>query len=338
MLARRSAAAAAAATPLDAGLAARLDSLQRAMRPTPVVQLSLDGLDLHAKLEMTNLAGSVKDRPALWILKSAFERGEIGPQTTVIESSSGNFAIALATFCRLLGLRFIPVVDPNISRVNEAALAALCPALARVDVPDDTGGYLKSRLAKVRELLASTPDSYWTNQYANADGMMAHYHLTAGEILDQVPRIDYLFVGVSTGGTLAGLSRRLGERHPRAKVIAVDAEGSVIFGAPPRKRYIPGIGSSIVPELVKLARIDDVVHVSELETVAGCRELLDRHHVFAGGSTGTVYAAIRKTLVPRRVGGRSPSVVFLAADRGLPYLGTVYDPAWVAWLRERHGP
>src|SRR5215216_7690911 len=97
------------------GLVARLEQLRRTLRPTPHVPLAVEGMDLFAKLEYVNPVGSIKDRPAFWILKRAAERGDISENTTVIESSSGNFASALAAFTRLVGLKFIPVIDPNIS-------------------------------------------------------------------------------------------------------------------------------------------------------------------------------------------------------------------------------
>jgi cysteine synthase A len=96
----------------------RLGRIAKVIRETPVVRLkdpAVEGIDLYAKLEFFNGVGSIKDRPAFWILKRAIERGEVDAQTTIIESSSGNFACALSAFCRMLELKFIPVVDPNVS-------------------------------------------------------------------------------------------------------------------------------------------------------------------------------------------------------------------------------
>jgi N-(2-amino-2-carboxyethyl)-L-glutamate synthase len=112
--------------------------------------------------------------------------------------------------------------------------------------------------------------------------------------------------------------------------VAVDAEGSAIFGQPPRPRHIPGLGSSIVPPLVDGALIDDVVIVSECATVAGCHALLARHGVLAGGSTGSVYAAIERYFADYH--GPRPTVAFLCADRGTAYLDTVYNPEWARAL------
>src|SRR6266568_1784628 len=211
-------------------LVARLAQLGNILRPTPHVPLAVEGLQLFAKLEYVNPVGSIKDRPAFWILKRAAERGEICDETTVIESSSGNFASALAAFTRLVGLRFIPVIDPNISGTYESFLRRTCATVVKVEQRDDTGGFLKTRLQMVQHLCDTVPNAYWTNQYGNLDAVDAHYQLTAGEICADFATLDYVFIGVSTAGTIAGISRRLKERYPKVRIIAVDTPGSVIFG------------------------------------------------------------------------------------------------------------
>jgi len=302
----------------------RVAYAERIIRETPVVRLDEEHLTLYAKLELFNGVGSIKDRPAFWILKRAIERGQIGPNTTIIESSSGNFACALASFCRILGLNFIPVVDPFVSPVYESFLRTQCETVVKVEECDDSGGYLKTRLRIVDTLLSQYSDAYWPNQYENPDGMAAHYHLTAAEVCRALPDLDYVFIGVSSAGTLAGVSRRLKEHNPAIRVIAVDAEGSVIFGGPPKKRSIPGIGSSISPPLIKEALFDDVVIVNEADTVAACHHLLKRHGLFVGGSTGTVYSAIQRYFAayqPRK----QPQVLFFCCDRGVAYLHNVFS-------------
>src|SRR5438552_15725823 len=124
-------------------LSTGLDLLRNTLRPTPHVQLAMKGMDLFAKLEYVNPVGSIKDRPAYWILKRAVERREICEETTVIESSSGNFAAALATYTQLVGLRFIPVIDHNISITCESFLRRSCPTVVKAEDSDDTGGYSK---------------------------------------------------------------------------------------------------------------------------------------------------------------------------------------------------
>lgn len=302
----------------------RVAYAEQIIRETPIIRLDEDHLVLYAKLEFLNGIGSIKDRPAFWILKRAIERGQVGPNTTIVESSSGNFACALATFCRILRLNFIPVVDPFVSPVYESFLRTQCETVVKVEESDDSGGYLKTRLRMVQTLLSRYPDSYWPNQYENPDGMAAHYHLTAAEVLRVLPDVDYVFIGVSSAGTLAGVSRRLKEHNPAIRIVAVDAEGSVIFGQPPKKRSIPGLGSSISPPLVKEAIVDEVVIVNEVDTVAACHHLLRRHGLFVGGSTGTVYSAIQRYF-SGRVLSVQPKVLFFCCDRGTAYLHNVFS-------------
>jgi len=324
------------ASAVDHDLLHRVQLLQRMARETPVVRLDFEGLKLHAKLEFQNPFGSLKDRAALWIIKAAIERGEVTAQTTVVESSSGNFASALAFFCRMLKIAFIPVIDPNITGSYENFLRRTCAQVVKVEERDDTGGFLKTRLAKVEELRRTLPHAFWTNQYGNPDNTDAHYNTTGLEICKafEGSSLDYVFLGVSSGGTISGVSKRVKQHFPNAKIIAVDAVGSVIFGGPPKKRYIPGIGSSIVPPLVSQAIIDQVIHIPERDTATACQELLFRHGLFVGGSSGTVYAAIQKEAPHIQSATHPPNVVFLCADRGSAYLDTVYDPEWVKRLHD----
>src|SRR3989454_5599054 len=210
----------------------------------------MKGMDLFTKLEYVNPFGSIKDRAAYWILTRAAERGDICKETTLTKSSPGTFAAALAAFTHLVGLRFIPVIAPNISGAYESFLRRICPTVVKVEDRDDTGGFLKTRLQKVKELCATIPNAYWTNQYGNPDAMEAHYELTATEICADFDSLDYVFIGVSTAGTIAGVSRRLKGHYPNNRVIAVDTEGSAIFGGAPSKRDIPGLWSSIVQQLL----------------------------------------------------------------------------------------
>jgi 2,3-diaminopropionate biosynthesis protein SbnA len=315
---------------VDQELLARVEALGAALRPTPVVRLANPRLNLFAKLEYNSVVGSLKDRPAYYMMRDAIRSGLVHRTTTIIESSSGNTGAALAVFCRILGLTFVPIVDPNIQNHYRGLLQSTCAEVVRVDKRDETGGYLKTRLAKVKELLETIPEVFWTDQYRNPSAVAAHYEMTAGEIIASFSALDYVFVAVSTAGTIAGVSQRLKAHFPNVKVVAVDAEGSVIFGQRPRRRYIPGIGSSIVPDLLRYALIDDTVQVRELDTIDACHELMREHQILAGGSSGSSYAAIKSYpfLEP------NPTVLFLCADRGTAYMDTIYDAGWVAWRRE----
>jgi cysteine synthase A len=172
------------------------------------------------------------------------------------------------------------------------------------------------------------PGAIWVNQYANDRNWEAYYHGTGAELSDQlVHPPDVLFAAVSTTGSILGCARRLRERFPELRVVAVDAVGSVIFGPSAGPRELPGIGSSRVPELCRPEEIDDVVHVDDVDAALGCRELLLAEGIFAGGSTGAVVAAIERGLpaLPRPC-----RIVAIFPDRGDRYLDLVYDDDWLA--------
>lgn len=312
---------------MDRQLWRRIEDMGRRLPRTALVRLRHPRVELFVKIETANPGGSAKDRAAYWILREAVRRGDITRATTVVESSSGNFALALALFCRELGVDFVPVLDPNVNATTERRLRELCTRVEKVDRPDEVGGFLLSRLRRVTEVVETVDGAYWPNQYANPDGARGHYELTGAELAQQLGRLDYLFVGVGTGATIAGLSQRLTRPPHRTRVVAVDVEGSMIFGSKPRRRFIPGIGSGIRPPLIDQALIADQVTVSEWEEVAGCRQLLREHGLFAGGSTGCVYAAVNRYFEDHS--GPPPAVAFLCADGGAPYRDTVYNDRWV---------
>ena len=301
---------------------------------TPLNKLEHEHINLFCKLEYNNLMGSVKVRPAFYILQEAIKRGEITQETTIIESSSGNFAIALATLCKQIGIKFIPVIDPNINPVYENLLRVFSHEVVKVTDRDETGGFLLTRIQTVNRLLNETKNSFWTNQYGNPDSARAHYFGLGAEIADSFETLDYAFIGVSSGGTITGISQRLKERYPNVKIIAVDTAGSVIFGQEPQKRYIPGIGSSMRPDILKGAIIDEVVHVSEEDTVKVCYQLYADHGIFAGGSSGTSYWAIENYFKDQKHVVK-PNVVFLCPDGGMPYVNTIYNQEWVQWLHQQ---
>jgi cysteine synthase A len=315
----------------------QLRHLEKVVGNTPVQRIESKRFELFCKLEFLNFTGSVKDRPAFYVIKKGVESGIIGPNSTIIESSSGNFASALAAIARNLNIQFIPVIDPNIVKSYENFLYLCCDSVAKVTERDDQGGFQRTRIGKVSDLIQQIPHSFWPDQYGNPLCMEAHYYTTGAEICEQVAPLDFAFIGVSSGGSIAGISNRLKEHFPKIKIIAVDALGSVIFNDQSRRRYIPGIGSTSRPALVDKAIIDEVVWVSEPETVKACHRLLRHHGIFGGGSTGTVYAAIEDYFKDYRGSGRKPRVLMLSPDRGHAYLDTVYNHQWCSWLMAQHG-
>jgi cysteine synthase A len=205
--------------------------------------------------------------------------------------------------------------------------------IAMVEERDDQGGYLQTRIKRVQQLLRAEPNAFWINQYANDNNWRAHYEGTGAEIADSLEYADIFVAGVSTSGSIMGTSRRMREKFPMLRVVAVDAVGSIIFGSPAGPRELPGIGASRVPELLNRQEIDEVIHVGDRDSAGGCRELLLSEGIFAGGSSGSVVAAIQRlipTLEP--FVDRPIRIVTLFPDRGDRYMDLVYDDRWVEGL------
>lgn len=299
---------------------------------TPLVRLTRlcpqASFALYAKLEQANPGGSAKDRAALQMLLAGRHSGAIRPGTTVVESSSGNMAVGLAQACALFGLRFICVVDLKTTASHLQLLKAFGAEIECVREPDPaTGEYLPARIQRVREIVATTEDCYWPNQYANPANPYAHYSGTMPEIVSVLGRsIDFLFCATSTCGTLAGCGRYVREHRLRTNLIAVDAAGSVLFDNRAQRRLVPGHGASIRPPLRDGLAFDRCVHVTDWECVVGCRRLALREAILAGGSSGGVVMAadrLRADIPPGAV------CVLIFHDRGERYLDTIYSDEWV---------
>jgi cysteine synthase A len=246
-------------------------SIANCIGNTPIVRLSRifgnQDIRVYAKLELLNPGGSVKDRPAKYIIDQGLRDGSIPKGAHLIESTSGNLGVALAMMSRVHNLQLTCVVDPNISKTNLEIMKLYGAHIEMVNERDACGGYLETRIARVKSLLQEKENGVWINQYANVRNWQSHYHGEGEELLNQLPeRPDYLVMGVSTSGTILGIARRLREAYPELKVIGVDALGSMLFGNKPGKRFLPGIGASRVPELLARGEIDDVIYASDLES------------------------------------------------------------------------
>lgn len=284
---------------------------------------------VFAKLEMRNPMGSSKDRAAASMLIAAIRDGRVVPgRTTVVESTSGNTGVALASVCKYFRLPLICVVDSRITPQHRNLLLAFGATIEEVTIPDPaTGELLPARLRRVRELLDETRPSFWPNQYANPANAQAHM-VTCREIFDQLGRApDYIFGATGTCGTLRGCSDYIRSAGASTVLVAVDAVGSRIFGDVPQRRLIPGLGSAIRPPLVEGLPLDRVLHVSEMDAVIGSRRLLHTEAILAGGSSGAVMAALSRC---EDILTRSCTAVVILADSGERYLDTIYDDRWVA--------
>jgi N-(2-amino-2-carboxyethyl)-L-glutamate synthase len=197
--------------------------------------------------------------------------------------------------------------------------------------PDANGGFLDARIDHVRALCASDEKYVWLNQYTNPGNWKAHYRRTAPAIAAAFPRLDVLFVGAGTTGTLMGCARFFREWHRPVRVVAVDSVGSVTFGGTPRRRMIPGLGTSIRPALLDESYVDYVVHVEEADTIRACHRLARNGFLF-GGSTGTVVSGAMHWLAQHDA--RDLTAVAIAPDLGEHYLDTIYR---TNWLRDLYG-
>ncbi|MFI5764155.1 MULTISPECIES: 2,3-diaminopropionate biosynthesis protein SbnA [unclassified Streptomyces] len=284
------------------------------------------GANLRIKCEGFNFGGSVKIRVAARMVDEAERAGLIRPDTVLVESSSGNLGVSLAIVAAARGVRFHCVTD---AKCNPAAVRLMRALGAGVEVVEEgSAGRLAMRKARVRGLCAADPRYLWLNQYENSASWLAHYDLTGPAIAKEFADIDVLFVGVGTGGTLTGCARYFRDHLPAVRIIAVDAYGSVNFGGSPAPRHIPGLGAGEPMPLVDAALVDQVVRVTESDTVRMCRRLA-AHGLLLGGSSGTVISAAVEWLEKEDPDGGLTAVA-IAPDLGERYLDTIYDDAWVA--------
>jgi cysteine synthase A len=300
---------------------------------TPLVQLEKifepSHFNCFAKLEGLNPGGSSKDRASVAIVERALQTGEIDSDTLVIEGSSGNTGIGLAQVCAYHGLRFRCLIDPKVTQQNVDILAAYGTEIEMIEHPDpDTGELLPAKLKRIDEILEEVENSFWVNQYENRENSGAHYRSTIKEILRDLDgkMLDYLFIATATCGTIRGCLEYLMDHGYPTKVIAVDALGSQIFSKNKHDRLVPGLGSAICPKLTPTDGVHKVVHVNDIDCVAGCHRLARKEAILAGGSSGAVISAVV------RVSSEIPdgsTVVVLLPDRGERYLDTIYSDEWV---------
>lgn len=306
--------------------------LPDAIGNTPIVRLDNvignTSFKLFAKLEGLNPGGSIKDRPAINILKRGIEEGRINSSTVIIESSSGNMGIGLAQACAYFGLRFICVVDIKTTEQNIKIIEAYGAEVKIVRTPDpETGELLVARLKVVKELQSTYSNHFWTNQYENIYNSLAH-HETMREIISALnDPIDYLFIVTSSCGTAKGCCDFVADHKLKTKIIGVDSYGSKIFGTTNETRIIPGIGAGFHPmNCPPESTFHKIIHVSNWDCVRGCWQLVRKEGILAGGSSGALISAVDK--IKDNIPAGSTCVLILP-DRGERYLDTIYSMPWV---------
>ena len=267
---------------------------------TPLVRiprLNTTAADLLLKLEYYNPMSSVKDRIGLAMIEAAERDGLLQPGGEIIEPTSGNTGIALAFVAAAKGYRLTLTMPESMSRERRAVLRGLG---AELELTEAAKG-MKGAIARAQELLAERPGAFMPQQFTNPANPEVHRRTTAEEIWrDTGGRVDALIVGVGTGGTVTGCSQVLKERNPDFRTIAVEPVHSpVLSGGEPGPHKIQGIGAGFVPEILDTDLIDEVVTVSNDESMVMARRAAREEGLFVGISSG---AALHVAL---QVGGRA---------------------------------
>lgn len=292
---------------------------------TPLVKLeNMKENNAYIKLEGNNLYGSAKDRCAMYVLSKLLEEGTINQETEIIESSSGNMGVALAAIGARLHLKVTIVIDPSISYLNEFLIRGYGANTIKVSEADENGSYLKKRLQTVKNYVSAHENVYWVNQYGNPLIAQAYKETVGKEIVSQCPDLDYLFIAVSSGGTVAGISAAMHEHNENIKVVAVDVEGSKIFDPETKKvKHFTGIGSSVRTDNFLRATIDDKIIVSEEDATKALFKLMKEEQLFLGGSSGCVVTGVEQYVKKNNL--KDKKIVMVSHDRGDRYFGNLYS-------------
>jgi cysteine synthase B len=282
---------------------------------TPLVELKRINTNrkvrIFAKLEGNNPGGSVKDRPALYMIEKAEQSGELKPGKTILEPTSGNTGIALAMIGASKGYRVKLTLPECVSTERRHILEAFGAEVILTPAQQGTDGAIRA----AHKLLDQEPDKYFMpNQFANPNNPLAHYETTAPEIYEQTDgQIDVFVTGMGTTGTLMGASRYFKEKSKDIKIIGIEpTPGHAIQG-------LKNMSEAIVPEIYDSSQLDDIIPMQDEEAFSTARRLASEEGIFAGISSG---AAVAGAL---RVAGamKSGTVVTLIPDRGDRYLSTM---------------
>jgi [CysO sulfur-carrier protein]-thiocarboxylate-dependent cysteine synthase len=289
-------------------------SLLELVGNTPLVELPRlsprPGVKLYAKLEGQNPTGSIKDRVALAMVEAA----SLEPGQELLEPTSGNTGISLALVAKLKGLKLTCVMPENATPERRALLELYGARI--VDSPAGEGS--NGAVRKAQEIAAADPRYVMLFQYANEANPRAHYEGTGAEIVRDLPHVDVLVAGLGTGGTLMGAARRLREANPDVVIAAAEPiPGDPVMG-------LRSLDDGYVPPILDVSQLDRKLLVSNAESVAAVRALLEREGLFAGVSSGAVVHVARKLADELPAGS---TVVAVLADGGWKYLSA---PFWRA--------
>jgi cysteine synthase A len=286
---------------------------------TPLVRLGrvrpAEGAEICGKLESRNPGGSVKDRPALAMLRAAEAAGQLAPGDTIVEATSGNTGISLAMLSAAHGYRCVLVMPDDASLTRKQLLKSYGASLLLTDPALGMAG----AVARAEQLVRDDPRAFMPRQFDNPENADSHARTTAVEIWEDTGgALDAIVVGVGTGGTLTGLARALRGLRPGLKVIAVEPRGSAILtGGEPGLHGIQGLGAGFIPKVLDRTLIDHVLTVTDVAADRTARRLAQEEGLLVGTSAGAnVYAAIE---VARNMRA-DQRVVTVLCDTGERYL------------------
>ncbi|NQY94561.1 MAG: cysteine synthase A [Campylobacteraceae bacterium] len=292
---------------------------------TPLVKLreaSINDTTVLGKCEFMNPTHSVKDRIGNNMIKVALEQGLITKETTIIEPTSGNTGIALAAVCAGLGLKLVLTMPSSMSIERRKLLSALGADLVLTEPPKG----MKGAVDRAVELAAETPNSFVPQQFANEANPQIHRETTAKEILaDTDGKVDILIAAIGTGGSITGIGEVLKAHNKDIQIIAVEPEASpVLSGGNPGPHKIQGIGAGFIPDILNTKVYDEVIQVSNEDSIATARALAKEEGILVGISSGA------NTFIAKQVASRpenkGKTIVTILCDTGERYLSAgLYD-------------
>jgi cysteine synthase A len=297
------------------------ESIVDVIGETPLVRLrrlsAEAGVEVLAKLEGVNPAGSVKDRIARAMVDDAEQSGRLVPGATLIEPTSGNTGIALAMIAAARGYRLVLTMPEAMSRERVQLLRAY-----GADVLLTPGTLMRAAVEQAEALGRSTPGAVLLRQFENPANPLAHERGTAEEIWrDTDGALDVLVAGIGTGGTITGVSRVLKRRLPGLRVVGVEPAGAaVLSGHAATGHHIQGIGAGFVPKVLDRSLVDEIVAVTEEESLAAVRRLARSDGVLSGISSGAAVAAVVRLAQRPELAGKRFVVVL--PDTGERYIST----------------